>query len=86
MENIPFWGEGVGGDLQCDCLNSNLPFYVVSLSLCFLTPLGRGLYNGHGSIGRGGRWSAIGACLDLMACLFNCSFILFFFLLLERGL
>ena len=56
MENIPFFGggEGVGGDLQCDCLNSKMPFYVVSLSLCFLTPSGRGLYNGHGSIGRGG--------------------------------
>ena len=86
MENIPFCGgEGVGGDLQCDCLNSKMPFYEVSLSLFFLTPSGRGLYNGHGSIGRGGRgwrWSAIGSCLDLMASLFNCSFFLtvvFFF-------
>ena len=55
LENIPFCGgEGVGGDLQCDCLNSKMPFYEVSLSLFFLTPSGRGLYNGHGSIGRGG--------------------------------
>lgn len=78
MEITLFERGGVGGDLQGDCLNSNLQFYVVSLSLCFLTQLGRGLYKRHGSIGRGGRWSAIGAYLDLMACLFKCSFILLF--------